>query len=302
MSIVEKTLRRMQEAAARPPANSGPLPLPSSIPPTSVEVLPQRSTAAPVDPARILPVNMAGLRAAGLLPPEHEQHHIAQQYRQLKRPLIANALGRGAPRLPSGHLIMIASAMPGEGKTFTSLNLALSMSLEKDLRVLLVDADVAKADLSGVLGVRDATGLLDTLRDPALDIERAILPTDIPNLEFLPAGRRSEEATELLASPRMESVVRAMGAHDDRRIVLFDSPPLMLTTESHVLTQLAGQVLVVVRAGDTPQQVVLEALAHLKGHPAVSLVLNQSMAASLAGYYGAGYGASHYSEQAQPDG
>ncbi|MGH8324579.1 MAG: P-loop NTPase, partial [Steroidobacteraceae bacterium] len=202
MSLVEKALLKVKETAPRTPRVHREGVTKTADPGT-------QSLAPPVAPAasgRVVSVNVAGLRVAGLLAPEHEERQLAQQYRQIKRPLIANAIGRGAPRLPNGHLVMVASAMPGEGKTFTAINLALSMSIEKDAHVLLVDADVAKPHISTLLGVPDAPGLLDVLRDPGLDVESVILQTDVPNLSFLPAGTRSEEATELLASARMEQV------------------------------------------------------------------------------------------------
>jgi exopolysaccharide/PEP-CTERM locus tyrosine autokinase len=214
---------------------------------------------------------------------------MAHQYRRIKRPLIVNATGRGGARVANGHVIMVASAIAGEGKTFTAINLALSMSREKDLHVLLVDADVAKAHITRLFGVGEAPGLLDVLRDGRMGVESVILPTDVPNLSVLPAGIHSHETTELLASVRMEEVMRAMAQHDERRVALVDSPPLLLTTESHAIAQVAGQVVLVVRAAGTPQHAVLAALSYLGDHPAVSLVLNQCTASVPANYYYYGY-------------
>jgi exopolysaccharide/PEP-CTERM locus tyrosine autokinase len=214
---------------------------------------------------------------------------LSRQYRKIKYPLVAQAIGRGVPRAPRGYLIMIASAMAGEGKSFTALNLALSLALEKDLRVLLVDGDVAKPQLTHVLGLAEAPGLLDALRQPDLDIESLIRPTDVPSLSFLPAGPGAEEATELLSSARMQRTAALLGEQTER-IVVLDSPPLLETTESPVLAQMAGQIVVVVRAESTPQPVLLDALKTLEGHPAVSLVLNQSLRAAVSAYYYYGYG------------
>jgi len=246
--------------------------------------------AAPVTPRRTVHFDAPALRAAGLFPPEHQDRLLAQQYRQIKRPLIASAVGRGTLALPNGHLIMVASALPGEGKTFTSINLALSIAREKDMSVLLIDADLPKPHISRVLGLSDEPGLLDVLRDPNLDPERVILQTDVPGLLVMPAGSRSENATELLASTRMEHVARALAAHDTRRIVLFDSPPLMLTTESQALAQVVGQIALVVRAGHTPQRVLLDALDSLRERAPVSFILNQSTSSPGTGYYYYGYG------------
>jgi exopolysaccharide/PEP-CTERM locus tyrosine autokinase len=203
--------------------------------------------------------------------------------------LVANAIGRGTPKLPHGQLIMVASAMPGEGKTFTSLNLAFSMSLEKDAHVLLVDADVAKPHVSRLLGLAEEPGLLDALADPVLDAEALVMGTDVPNLAVLPAGHREEHATELLASARMEEIMRRIAEADPARIVVFDSPPLLLTTESRALAEAAGQVVLVVRADTTPQHVVLDALSYLPEGKNIFLLLNQSVQGGRSGYY-YGYG------------
>ena len=295
MSLVEKTLRKLQESGRAPseaPAGTSaqrPTARPESEPPRA----PQGHAHGPM-----VPIERGTLRTAGLLAPQEDLQVLVRQYRKIKHPLIARAIGRGTPRLPKGYLIMIASAMAGEGKSFTAVNLALSMALEKDLRVLLVDADVAKPQLSHVLGRGDAPGLLDALRDPTIDVESLICPTDLPTLSFLSAGTGSEEATELLASARMEQLAAQLGENDAQRVVVFDSPPLLQTTESPTLSHVAGQIVVVVRAEFTPQPVLLDALKMLEGHSAVSLVLNQSMRTVTSPYYYYGYGA----DRASPPG
>ena len=268
MSLVEKALRKLQASAARV---SEPVPALARMSPATV-------------------INPSALRSAGFLPPEHEERLLAQQYRRIKRPLIAKAFGQGVPQAPNGRLILVTSAMAGEGKTFTSLNLALSLALEKDVHVLLVDGDVAKPNISRLLDVAGTPGLLDALRDAGKDVEGLIRPTDVANFFVLPAGTASPEATELLASPRMGQVAAALVKRDPQRIVLFDSPPLLQTTESHALTQVAGQIVVIVRAESTPQPVLLDALKLLEAHPDVSLVLNQTMDSATSAYYYHGYG------------
>jgi exopolysaccharide/PEP-CTERM locus tyrosine autokinase len=304
MSLVEMALKKMQSAArAANPAAPAPARPPgidetsSRLPRGVVGEVVQRSSHRKIEnpdgsPAvaaeKIIRVDEQALRAEGLVPPEHQQRALADQYRQIKRPLISQAIGRGAPRLPRGQLIMMASAMPGEGKTFTSINLAMSMAREKDLSVLLVDADVAKPHISRTFGVSDEPGLLDALRDAESNVESMILPTDVPGLSILPSGRRSETATELLASHRMEETVSYLAASDPARIVLIDSPPLLLTNESRALAHWVGQVVIVVRADSTPQQAVLDAIDYLDEGKSVSLVLNQSKMTSPGYYYGYG--------------
>ena len=158
-------------------------------------------------------------------------------------------------------MIMITSSLPDEGKTFVSINLALSMSLERDISVVLVDADVAKQHVSSLFGVDAEPGLLEAVKDENLDVESLILPTDVPKLSVLPAGKPSDTATELLASLRMESVIwRLGGLLDRKRVVIFDSPPVLLTSESRALAQHMGQIVLAVKAGNTPQHAVLDAI------------------------------------------
>ncbi len=298
MSLVERALKKMQQSAKDGAVPRAPVDLPKNAVFGTVVVTPQQRDAAKGDPvrpvktpARTVQINQVALRTAGLLPPEHQERQIAQQYRQIKRPLIANAFGLGgAERLAAGHVIMMASAMPGEGKTFTSINLAFSMALERDVSVLLVDADVAKPHISKLFGLDSEPGLLDLLQDDSIAAESLILPTNVPRLSVLPAGRHSNEATELLASARMKEIMDEVARYDASRITLLDSPPLLLTTESQALAQIAGQIVVVVRAGITPQGVLQDALSYFAEDKSVSLILNQSVETAAAGYYYYGYG------------
>ncbi len=288
MSVVEKAIRmlqkqREQSARERAAATSQ---MPELILPSE---LTSSMAAAPLGDLPAVVLDRGALRAAGLMPPEEEHDLLTRQYRKIKHPLVARAMGRGVAREPRGYLIMIASAMAGEGKSFTALNLALSLSLEKDVKVLLVDADALKPQLSHVLGLSTAPGLLDVLRDPKLDVESVIRPTNVPSLSFLPAGEGADDATKLLSSPRMEQIAALLGQRDPQRVVVFASPPLLQTPASPALARVAGQIVIVVRAEFTPQPVLLDALNTLQGHPGVSLVLNQSRRSGAAPYYYYGY-------------
>ena len=296
MSFVEKALKKIQDAKVAETSTS----LKAIKAPAHAETIVGRLVESPSSQSgdaigsrpvakKAIHVDRSLLRSAGLLPPDHQERELAAQYRQIKRPLIAAARGKGESAVSNGHLIMIASAFPGEGKTFTSVNLAMSLALEKDFTVLLLDADVAKAHVSRLFGVEGERGLLDALRDPAIDIETLVLPTDIPGLSVLPAGTNAEHATELLASERMQQIVSSLGSSDSNRMVLFDSPPLLLTSESRVLAQIVGQVALVVCANRTPQKAVLEAISYIGPNKPVGLVLNQATQKSQNGYY-YGYG------------
>jgi exopolysaccharide/PEP-CTERM locus tyrosine autokinase len=269
-------------------------------------VTPQQPAAVPETPvrpqiprpSRIVNIDKEALRAMRLMPPATQERRAASQYQRIKRPLVAMALGKTDPPIENGHLIMLASALPGEGKTFTSINLAMSLAREKDIEVLLVDADVAKPHVSRVLGVDGERGLLDLLADGNLHPESVILDSNVPGLSILPAGKRTETATELLASERMREIAAELAVSEGgRRIVLFDSPPLLLSTESQALAGSIGQVVLIVRADSTPRSAVMSAIESLGDNKPISLILNQSSLEPDASHYGYGaYGDAPFSD------
>jgi exopolysaccharide/PEP-CTERM locus tyrosine autokinase len=261
-----------------------------SLPNAAPAAAPTRRVEAP---SRIVKIDREKLRAIQLLPIPTMERRIAAQYQHVKRPLVTAVRSRADDAPATANVIMLTSALPGEGKTFTSINLALSMALEKDFEVLLVDADVAKPNITRLFGLQSELGLLDLLTDGTRHADSAILRTDVPGLSILPAGKQNETATELLASERMKQVVVELAAPGRRRVVLFDSPPLLLSTESVALLGSVGHILLIVRAEATPRKAVLDALAIVGEGRQVSLMLNQSSAPPSSGYYGYGtYGES----------
>jgi exopolysaccharide/PEP-CTERM locus tyrosine autokinase len=237
---------------------------------------------------RFVRVDRMRLRAAGFVPDESQERRFADQYRRIKRPILMQVQMLTAANAPGARFVMMASALPGDGKTFTSINLALSIARERDVSVLIMDADVAKPHISRIFGIDQEPGLLDALADDELDVESLVLPTDVEGLSLLSAGRHNEAATELLASARMAQVLARLIARDPRRIVLLDSPPLLLSSESRALVPFAGQVVLVVRAGGTPKQAVQEAIGYIGEGKPLGLILNQSLLALSEGYYGYG--------------
>jgi exopolysaccharide/PEP-CTERM locus tyrosine autokinase len=282
----EPTVQPVAEVAAEPAPEEQPAAL------LATQVIDPSLVAAELP--RVIHVDRDRLQVDGHLPSAKMERLVSNQFRHIKRPVIKNALGRGAEPVPNGHLVMVTSSLPGEGKTFSSLNLAFSIAREKDLEVVLIDADVAKQTVSRIFGVKEAPGLLNALADDLLDVESLILPTDVKGLSILPAGQCAEDdiATELLASTRMDEIAARIGARSAHRIALFDSPPLLLTNEARVLASLMGQILLVVRAGVTPQQAVMEAIGYVDEEKPLGLVLNQSKAHAPGSYYG--YGAYGY--------
>jgi exopolysaccharide/PEP-CTERM locus tyrosine autokinase len=223
---------------------------------------------------RRLEVDFKALRQQGYLVGYADQRRLDEEYRVIKRPLLKNA-STSAPRMERGNLVLLTSAVPGEGKTFTCINLCMSIARNKDWSVLLVDGDCKRPRLSKVFGAERERGLMDLLKDPDLSLSQVVMPTSVERIQFLPAGQWREDVSELLASSRMDSLCTQLAAGDPMRIVLFDSSPLLATTDALFLAAHVGQIAVVVRADHTPQQAVLASVAMLDQSKAIGLILNQ---------------------------
>jgi exopolysaccharide/PEP-CTERM locus tyrosine autokinase len=241
--------------------------------------------------SRRVKLDMDALTKAGFIRPDSPRSQLADEYRVIKRPLIDNAMGKGAAATRNGNLIMITSALPGEGKTFTAANLAMSIAMELDHTVMLVDADVARPTVLEKLGLSPSRGLLDVLQDDSIELSQVLLRTNVEKLTILPSGTPHPRATELLASEAMVRLLEDMASRYADRIVIFDSPPLLVTTEARALASHMGQVVVVVKAESTTHADVKHALATLEACPVVLMVLNQALKSAADGYgYGYGYG------------
>jgi protein-tyrosine kinase len=253
-------------------------------PPTVVATAPE-----PEEPSKRITIDLKALRDKGYLPEQDLERRFADHYRQIKRPLIEKALAGGADM----RLIIVTSALPGDGKTFTSLNLALSVAREHDASVLLVDADAPKERISEILGVRGERGLLDALAEPSLDVESLVVGTDVRGMQILPAGRLVEGATELLASARMGQIVARLVARNPRRLVLFDSAPLLVSSEARALARIPAQIVLVARAGVTPRRAVADAVAQIDRNKLQGLIVNHARVRPGESYYYGyfGYGA-----------
>jgi receptor protein-tyrosine kinase len=201
---------------------------------------------------------------------------LMEEVRVIKRPLITRAFSPKHRGDKPANLIMITSSLPGEGKTFCAINLAMSIAMELDHTVLLVDADVARPSVLRTLGLPGQRGLMELLLDEHADMSELLLHTNIDGLTLLPAGAANPRATELLASQSMANLLQEMAGRYPDRIIIFDSPPLLLTTEAHVLAAHMGQIVVVVEAEKTSQHAVQESLRQLEGLHNVNLVYNKT--------------------------
>jgi protein-tyrosine kinase len=201
---------------------------------------------------------------------------LLEEFRIIKRPLLKRAFAERAKGEMPPNLIMITSSLPGEGKTYCAINLAMSIAMELDHTVLLVDADVARPSVLRTFGLPAQRGLMDILIDDKLDLSEVLLRTNVDTLSILPAGTSTPRATELLASSTMSSLVTEIANRYPDRVVIFDSPPLLLTSESRVLASHMGQIVVVVEAQTTTQHAVKEALHKLEGFDNVNLIYNKT--------------------------
>ena len=239
--------------------------------------------------SRRVEVDLNALARSGFIRPDAPRSQLADEYRVIKRPLIDNAMGKSAAPIKDGNLIMITSALPGEGKTFTAANLAMSIAMELDHTVMLVDADVARPSLLNKLGLPNARGLLDVLVNDSIDLSQVLLKTNVEKLTILPSGTQHVRATELLASEAMARLLEEMATRYSDRIIIFDSPPLLVTTEARTLASHMGQVVMVVKAEGTTLSDVKHALATIEACPIKLMLLNQA-AVSRQDAYGYGYG------------
>jgi protein-tyrosine kinase len=249
---------------------------------------PPQQPASTKTPIRI---HLEAIKVRGFVTPDGEQSQIGQEFRLIKRPLLINAFGRGAPATKNGKRVMVTSAFPGEGKSFCAINLAISIAAEKDFKVILIDADVARPSIPRELGFESSGGLMDLLIDPNKVVTDYVVPTNVKNLSILSAGKRHKQATELLASASMTKLLDDLSSSYPDSILIFDSPPLLVTTESQVLASYMGQIVLVVEAGRTPRETVNEALTSIESNDIIGLVLNKSQNISAgSGYQYVGYG------------
>lgn len=301
MSIIEEAARRLEQlkrvdAGTSHEADAEPTPSTTRTDPPVRNAVPrtsQQTTQALAESSRRVELDMASIKARGIVTPTDPRSLVADEFRVIKRPLIANAKGKGPVPIPNSNLIMVTSALPGEGKTFTSINLAMSIAMELDSTVLLVDADVARPAVLNTLGVKAAKGLLDVLLDDSIDLGSVLLKTNVEKLTLLPSGTPHPRATELLASEAMNRLLEEMARRYPDRIIIFDSPPLLLATESPVLATHMGQIVIVAECDKTTHATIKDALATLAEGSVKLMVLNKSRRSSGSGaygYYGYGYG------------
>lgn len=305
MSKLQKALQRLRdnnqgaaaaprpESKTRPPDGAG---KDGAVWATRRSRLPQASEHPIAEPAEggfsarhRVEVDPEELRAMGLIADEGHEELIGQEFRRIKRPILRNAFDSDIGEGKNGNVVMIASALPRTGKTFCSINLAASISRERDIGAVLVDADVLKPNVSKAFNVVDHVGLIDLLVDPNIGIDDVLVATDFHGLLVVPAGSEHQEATELLASRRMEAFTANLSERFPHHVIIFDTPPLLLTNEAHVLAEHMGQIVMVIEAGVSTQDSVVQALSSLNRSKPINAVLNKARGGSFGSYDKYGY-------------
>jgi len=290
-SLIEKSARKEAEKASKP----------STVADEKVSQPAMENDVFKAEPviekpqrrSRTVEIDPEVLEKHNILTATDENSIIAEEFRIVKRSLLLNAFSKGDQAISNGNIIMVSSTQPNEGKTFCAISLAMSMAAERDLTVLLVDADVAKPDVLNTLELDSKKGLIDAIEDDSIDLSDCLLKTNIRNLSILPAGKKHNLTTELLASERMGMMIDEIAKRYHDRVIIIDSPPVLASSAASVLALHCGQVLFVVEAEKTREPELKEALSMIDSCDNVSLLLNKARFTGgkkkFGSYYGYGY-------------
>jgi protein-tyrosine kinase len=240
-----------------------------------------------VEKSKFITIDVDKLNAKGFVSNSSDRRPINEEYRAIKRKVLDNAFGALSKSLTNPNIIMITSSRPGEGKTFTAINLALSIALEQDKTVLLVDADVLRPNIMRTLELRNQDGLIEFLLGEKSDISDIMCKTNIPNLRIIPAGRAHHLSTELLASEKMYQAVEEFANRYPDRVVIVDTPPLLGINETAILANLAGQAIVVTEENKSKLNDIKKAVGQLNPDMAIGFVVNKAQHSNSDG---TGYG------------
>ncbi len=288
---VEKRVPRQAQAKLSSAAAPQPAPVPTAQP-GSTQLTAPAAPKAPAQPAIPLggseqAVDRDIMHSAGLIVPERPVTALLEEFRIVKRELLADARAGGSAK---SRQILVSSPHPGEGKTYCALNLAIALAAERDLEVLLVDADVMRPSVARRLGLEDGQGLMDALADQNLDLERLAIKTDIDQLFVLPAGANASNAAEYLTSERTGELLKRLTLNAPNRIVIFDTPPALAASAAAELAAHVGQVLLVARADETSRAALEDARQLLSACADIKLLLNAAQFSPSGRQFG-GYGA-----------
>jgi len=287
MSSIEKYIDKLEKQSSAPVADRTPAPdTQQRAKPIAAST--DQSTDQSTNSSKVVQVNLQKLARIGALIPAEKNSKIVEEYRAIKRPLIKKAFNPTPIDMPNSNLIMVTSTTPDEGKTFNAINLAMSIVMEMDYTVLLIEADFARPAVTKYMGIEGIEkGLVDYLLGEESDVANLIFRTNIPKLSVMAAGQSQAGTTELISSERMKSFTQELAQRYPDRIVIIDSPPLLVSNDAAVLSSLAGQVVLIIESGKTAQSAVKEAIEHLDENRITGVVLNKHLgnAGKEYGYY-----------------
>ena len=306
MSIIEKAIKKQSEASHTLHETTVERAQSRKVPEGVNDVEPLATLAATAEPAAAVTANAAVTREnkvsvnldlqqlaqRNFVSLSSDRRLINEEYRVIKRKLINNAFGALSQTLKHPNLILVSSSRPGEGKTFSAVNLALSIALEQDKTVLLVDSDVLRPSVAKTLQITHDVGLTDYLLSDKVSVSDIMLSTNVERLKIITAGRPHHLSTELLASERMEMLVNEFATRYHDRIVIFDAPPLLGVNETAVMASMCGQAVIVVEENHTKLSEIEQAVSLLPKDIATGFLINKAHRNQGKGYgYGYYYGA-----------
>jgi protein-tyrosine kinase len=242
----------------------------------------------------LLEISQIQVGRSHIFTPGSDQSRSIEEFRQIKQSLLHRMYAPSEGTAKNSNLILVTSARPNEGKTFVSVNLAIALAAEKDLSVLLIDADQTKRGITETLGIsKSARGLIDVIEDTALTWAEVIIETDIAGLSVLPSGTYHPLGSELLNSRKMKSLLKELGEAREGTVVIIDTPPVLATTEAAILAQDVGQVVFVVEADKTNRTTIEDALEIIGHNPNIGFVLNKTRIVVGDSQYGSYYSYGH---------
>lgn len=246
--------------------------------PASLAPLPRGLIPAGFAPGASPALSEAAMAQAGLIAWQGKSSRIAEEFRiiqgQVLQTMLAADRGPGERRGGLSNLVMVTSTRPGEGKSFSALNLAAGIARYGQRRVLLIDADAKPHSLSRQLGLGEAPGLLDLAQDAQRRADGFAFPTALPALFILPIGGSGEASVDRPSLP-VASVIEEIGRHHPALLIVIDAPPCLATSDPSNLAPVVGQTVFVIEAGRTKRHEVESALDLVAACPNIALLLNK---------------------------
>jgi protein-tyrosine kinase len=272
LHLVERAAERLLRSGSVPDLTGG-------APPNGADGLPPPSASSLVGGASGSVghplIAASALVQTGLIEGKTARNRVSEEFRLVQSQVLRAAFAQPGGEAGFTNLLMVTSARPKEGKTFTALNLAASIARQGDRQVLLVDADAKRGSLCDSLGLGQAPGLLDLALAPLLDPLPFLRPTEIGMLSFLPVGQQRGERPELFASDQMVRAMQAIGRRFADRLVILDVSPCLSTSDPATLAPVVGQILFVIEAERTQRDEVEASLDLIQTCPTITLLLNK---------------------------